>query len=122
MLQLTVTGDDIWAGTGFGGIVGYNVTTGLFTQHTRVNNCVSDIVFNAVAADKSGVTPNTISLPSGPGSIEGLGEAFQPTLNTGTGKYGIQLAVPPGTAGHAPALSLSYEGGSGNGPLIQLHP
>ena len=34
------------------------------------------------AADKSGVSPNTISLPKGPGSIEGLGESFQPTLNT----------------------------------------
>ncbi|MBI1930722.1 VCBS repeat-containing protein, partial [Candidatus Poribacteria bacterium] len=70
-----------------------------------------------LAADKNGVSPNTISLPSGPGSIEGLGEAFQPTLNTGTGKYAIQLKLPPGTAGHAPQVSLSYEGGSGNGPL-----
>lgn len=69
------------------------------------------------AEDKSGVSPNTISLPSGPGSIEGLGEAFQPTLNTGTAKYALQLQLPPGTAGHAAGLSLSYEGGSGNGPL-----
>src|SRR5678815_5504200 len=43
------------------------------------------------AADKSGVSPNTISVPKGPGSIEGLGEAFQPTLNTGTAKYNICL-------------------------------
>ena len=46
-----------------------------------------------VAADKSGVSPNTISLPKGPGSIEGLGESFQPTLNTGTAKYGVRFAV-----------------------------
>jgi YD repeat-containing protein len=69
------------------------------------------------AADKSGVSPNAISLPSGPGSIEGLGEAFQPTLNTGTAKYGIDLLLPNGTAGHAPSLSIRYEGGNGNGPL-----
>jgi len=69
------------------------------------------------AVDKSGVTPNTISLPQGPGSIEGLGESFQPTLNTGTAKYGVRLAVPPGTAGHAPSLSLQYDGGGSNGPL-----
>lgn len=69
------------------------------------------------AADKSGVSPNTISLPKGPGSIEGLGESFQPTLNTGTAKYGIALKLPPGTAGHAPDLRLAYEGGGGNGPL-----
>lgn len=72
---------------------------------------------NVAAADKSGVTPNTISLPSGPGSIEGLGEAFQPSLNTGTAKYGVGLRLPPGTARHAPSLSLRYEGGSGNGPV-----
>ncbi len=67
--------------------------------------------------DKSGVTPNTISLPKGPGSVEGLGESFQPTLNTGTAKYGITLRVPPGPAGHAPTVTLSYEGGRSNGML-----
>ena len=69
------------------------------------------------AADKSGVTPNTISVPKGPGAIEGLGESFQPTLNTGTASYGIGLKVPPGTAAQAPALRLAYEGGGANGPL-----
>src|SRR5438094_8057121 len=67
--------------------------------------------------DKSGVSPNSISLPKGPGSIEGLGESFQPSLNTGTAKHGISLKLPPGVAGHAPALGLSYEGGGGNGSL-----
>ena len=69
------------------------------------------------AADKNGVSPNAISLPKGPGSIEGFGESFQPTLNTGTAKYGMALDLPPGTAGHGPAMRLSYEGGSGNGVL-----
>jgi RHS repeat-associated protein len=68
-------------------------------------------------ADKNGVSPNTISLPSGPGSIEGLGESFQPTLNTGTAKYRVALTVPPGTAGHKPDLALTYDGGGSNGPL-----
>ena len=71
----------------------------------------------AIAADKSGVSPNTVSLPTGPGSIEGLGESFEPTLNTGTAKYSVALTVPPGTAGRAPNLTLNYEGGGGNGPL-----
>src|ERR1051326_689564 len=69
------------------------------------------------AVDKSGVSPNAISLPKGPGSIEGLGESFQPSLNTGTAKDGIGLKLPPGVGGHAPRLDLSYEGGGGNGPL-----
>src|SRR5215510_6716559 len=63
------------------------------------------------AADKSGVSPNTISLPKGPGAIEGLGESFQPHLNTGTAGSGFALKVPLGTAGHTPALNLSYQGG-----------
>src|SRR5437867_11241820 len=70
-----------------------------------------------IAADKNGVSPNSISLPKGPGSIEGLGESFQPSLNTGTAKYSIGLKLPPGVASHAPKLGLSYEGGGGNGPL-----
>lgn len=69
------------------------------------------------AVDKSGVKANAISLPKGPGSIEGLGESFQPTISTGTAKYRVRLNVPPGTAGEAPDLALSYDGGSSNGPL-----
>src|SRR5439155_23123366 len=53
----------------------------------------------------------------GPGSIEGLGESFEPMLNTGTAKYGLNLKVPPGPAGHAPGVALSYESGRGNGPV-----
>jgi RHS repeat-associated protein len=81
----------------------------LLTLLTLLTPCLAD--------DKSGVTPNTISVPKGPGAIEGLGESFQPTLNTGTASYGINLSVPPGTAGQAPALKLAYEGGGANGPL-----
>jgi RHS repeat-associated protein len=69
------------------------------------------------AADKSGVGPNSISVPKGPGSIEGLGESFQPSLNSGTANYGIALVLPPGTGGQIPTLRLGYEGGGGNGPL-----
>src|SRR5262245_58384516 len=38
----------------------------------------------ALGADKNGVSPNAISVPSGPGSVEGLGESFEPSLNSGT--------------------------------------
>jgi RHS repeat-associated protein len=71
----------------------------------------------SLAADKNGVSPNAISLPKGPGAIEGLGESFQPHLNTGTASFSVALKFPPGTAGHTPSFGLSYEGGSGNGPL-----
>ena len=72
---------------------------------------------SAGGADKSGVSPNSISIPTGPGSIEGLGESFQPVLNSGTAHYAVKLAVPPGTSGQRPSLALQYEGGSGNGIL-----
>ena len=70
-----------------------------------------------LAADKSAVGPNSISLPKGPGSIEGLGESFQPSLNSGTASHRIPIAVPPGVIGFAPKVALSYEGGGGNGVL-----
>lgn len=73
--------------------------------------------FTSPGADKNGVAPSAISLPSGPGSIEGLGEAFQPSLNSGATKYNLTLDTPPGVAAHRPKLSLNYDGASGNGIL-----
>lgn len=70
-----------------------------------------------VGEDKSGVKPESISLPTGPGSIEGLGESFEPQLNTGTATYSISIEVPPGVVGHQPDLGLSYNSGSGNSPF-----
>lgn len=69
------------------------------------------------ANDKSGVSPQVVSLPSGPGSIEGLGPAFEPQLNTGTASYSIALKVPDGIAGVQPSLKLSYNSGNANGPF-----
>ena len=65
--------------------------------------------------DKSGVKPTVLSLPSGPGSIEGLGESFTPRLNSGTFSYTIPLNVPPGRAGFAPQMQLNYDNGCGAG-------
>ena len=71
----------------------------------------------AAAADKSGARANVVSLPRGPGSIEGLGETFEVDLNSGSVSETVKLFVPPGTAGLAPSLALSYNSGVGNGPL-----
>ena len=67
-----------------------------------------------LALNKSALRPNVLSLPAGPGSIEGLGESFQPQLNTGTASYNVPLVVPIGRAGFAPSLALSYNSGVGN--------
>lgn len=66
---------------------------------------------------KTGVRPEVISLPSGPGSIEGLGESFEPLLNTGQFTYQIPIKVQPGRAGFSPSISLFYNSGKGNGKL-----
>lgn len=68
-------------------------------------------------ADKSGVKPQSISIPTGPGSVEGLGESFEPQLNTGSAPYSFKFALPTGRAGLAPELSLSYNSGGGNSPF-----
>src|SRR6185503_10864298 len=65
--------------------------------------------------DKSGVKPSVISLPTGAGSIEGLGESFEPQLNTGGSSYGIAIAVVPGRAALTPSLRLGYDSYAGNG-------
>ncbi|MEZ4864233.1 MAG: toxin TcdB middle/N-terminal domain-containing protein [Caldilineaceae bacterium] len=70
----------------------------------------------AFAQDKSGVKPQVISLPSGPGSLEGLGESFEPNLSTGTSSYPVKFAAAPGRVGFQPELSLNYNGGNANGP------
>ncbi|MFA5186493.1 MAG: toxin TcdB middle/N-terminal domain-containing protein [Patescibacteria group bacterium] len=77
------------------------------------------IVFfaNAVFAADSGVAPNVISLPSGPGSISGLGEEFTASANSGTASYGIGLEVPAGSGGLSPSLKILYNGGGGNSAL-----
>src|SRR6266480_5399688 len=68
------------------------------------------------AADRSGVSPQSISLPSGPGFIEGLGESFEPQLNSVTFTYRIPLKLPP-IRGGAPTFALAYSSGNGNGML-----
>src|SRR5258708_31423832 len=73
------------------------------------------LVVAPARAEKSGVRPNVISVPSGPGTISGLGEQFEPTLNTGSATYAVSLDAPPGTAGLAPSLALHYDSGQGDG-------
>ncbi len=71
--------------------------------------------FSQAPPDKSGIKPSVISLPSGAGSIEGLGESFEPQLNTGGSTYGISISIPPGRAGLAPSIRLEYNSNVGNG-------
>ncbi len=87
----------------------------LFYAFVPLILCTSVCTVKA-ADNKSGVSPQTISLPSGPGSIEGMGESFEPQMNTGTAAYPVKLTVAPGRNGHQPSVTLSYNSGGGNSP------
>lgn len=93
----------------------------LETQHVFAVGVLVVLVLGlstlARAGPTDGLSPQAISLPSGPGSIEGLGESFEPQLNTGTATYSVALVVPPGRVGVQPSLTLAYNGGAGNGIL-----
>jgi RHS repeat-associated protein len=55
-----------------------------------------------------------LSLPKGPGSIEGLASAdFTPNPANGQARYSIPIVVPPAARSFGPSLSLSYDSGAG---------
>ena len=65
--------------------------------------------------NESGSAEQIISLPTGGGALQGIGETFQPNLFSGTGNFNIPIFTSPGRAGFGPQLSLQYSTGSGNG-------
>ena len=73
------------------------------------------LLLSANAGPKDAVGLSKISLPSGPGSIEGLGDSFEPQLNSGTSAYSVKISSPPGINGLQPNLVLHYNAGAGNG-------
>lgn len=64
-------------------------------------------------ASKSQSLSTRISLPTGPGSISGLGGEFKPSLASGTASYEIAITAPPSAGGLGPSLALSYDSGGG---------
>ena len=58
---------------------------------------------------------DVISLPKGGGALKGLGDKFSPDLFTGTGKFSVPIALPPGRNDFQSSLALSYSTGAGNG-------
>lgn len=57
-----------------------------------------------------------IELPKGGGAIRSIGEKFQANPVTGTGSFTAPIAMTQGRGGFSPALTLSYNSGSGNSP------
>lgn len=70
-----------------------------------------------VRAQAPPLATQTISLPSGPGSIEGLGESFDPQLNTGSYVFRLPFKLPAVRGRAQPEVAMTYHSGNGNGPL-----
>ncbi|WPN96611.1 SpvB/TcaC N-terminal domain-containing protein [Pseudomonas sp. MUP55] len=59
---------------------------------------------------------NTPALPKGGAAIQGTGKGWGDIGSSGTASFEIPLPVSPGR-GYAPAMSLTYQSGAGNGPF-----
>ena len=74
----------------------------------------SSLVIAGLAQAQTGVSEDRVSLPEGPGSLEGLGENIDVNANMGAMTYGIQVDLPKGYPEMTPAVGLTYNSGGGN--------
>lgn len=65
-------------------------------------------------SEKSGVSKQVLSLPSGGGEVQGSGGAFATQKQTGAGQYSLPITVPDGRNGLQPTLELTYSSGNGD--------
>ena len=68
-------------------------------------------------SNKSGTSSQVINVPTGGGSLSGIGEKFAPDLHTGTGNFTIPIALPSGRNGFQPEINLVYSTGNPSGPF-----
>lgn len=61
----------------------------------------------------SGVSDDRLSLPEGPGSLEGVGENVDIDPNMALMSWRIPIQVPQGFGGLTPSLALAYSSGNG---------
>lgn len=59
----------------------------------------------------------TIAMPKGGGALKGIDEKFSVNAVNGTASVDVPLPLSAGRNGFTPALSLSYNSGSGNSPF-----
>ena len=66
----------------------------------------------AMSWAQTGVSDDRVSLPAGPGSLEGVGENVEIDPNMGSMRYSVGIKTPTGINGMQPALGLSYSSSS----------
>lgn len=67
----------------------------------------------AAWAQATGVSDERVSLPEGPGSLEGVGENASLNHSMGLMSFPVNIKAPQGYSGMTPSLSLSYSSGGG---------
>ncbi|MEL6182637.1 MAG: SpvB/TcaC N-terminal domain-containing protein, partial [Myxococcota bacterium] len=72
-------------------------------------------ILSGYAAAQTGVSDDRVSLPEGPGSLEGVGENVSANPNMGSMSYSVPIRVPAGFGAVTPSLSLSYNSSGGSG-------
>ena len=75
--------------------------------------CLMTQPMSAVA--NTGVDDDRVSLPDGPGSIDGVGEDVEIDPNMGSMSWSVPIQLPEGHL--TPNFSLSYSSSSGSGPV-----
>ncbi|MCA9563831.1 MAG: hypothetical protein KC561_10095, partial [Myxococcales bacterium] len=67
------------------------------------------------AVSQTGVSDDRVSLPEGPGSLEGVGDDVDIDPNMGTMSYVVPMSIPGGFEGLTPTIGLGYSSGAGSG-------
>ncbi|MFI5297732.1 MAG: toxin TcdB middle/N-terminal domain-containing protein [Polyangiales bacterium] len=68
-----------------------------------------------LGGDKSGVSSQAITTPSGSGKVQGWGESFSAQLSTGVATFSVPLTLPDARGGIDPSLGLSYSSSGAHG-------
>ena len=71
------------------------------------------LLWSSAAMAQTGVSDDRVSLPAGPGSLEGVGENVEMNPNMGSMSHSVSIMTPAGFPGVSPNLGLSYNSGAG---------
>ncbi|MEM6862151.1 MAG: toxin TcdB middle/N-terminal domain-containing protein [Myxococcota bacterium] len=87
------------------------------SRHLLVPALAAVLAWTSTAAAQTGVDDDRVSLPEGPGSLEGVGDDVEFDANMGAMIHTVPITVPQGFAGVTPDLTLRYNSGASSGPL-----
>ena len=85
----------------------------VMTSYYMVLTSLLILLVGGSAWADTGVSDSRVSLPEGPGSLEGVGENVEMDPNMGSMRYNVAIKVPEGFKATTPGLNLSYNSGGG---------